>query len=160
QRLAVEHACRATQRLADKRERRAPRDRVSARKQHHRAMFALLDAAKELVAHARLADPRRPDEQCAARHGFRQHLVEDAAEHRELALASDARRGLTEELARLDPDPALRDERAALRTAAHLEALVEERGRRLVDRDAPGAYGALVDERRIGGGRSAFDRIA
>src|SRR5262249_31520654 len=114
-------------------------DRVGAREQHHRAMFALLDAAKELVAHTRLTDARRPDEQCAARHGFREHLVEDAAEHRELALASNARRGFAEELSRLDPDPALGNERASLRAAAHFEALVEERGRRLVDRDAPGA---------------------
>ena len=134
-RLAVLRAGGGADDLREQAERRAGAHRIAARGPHLVRVAAVMEHAKQLVAEARLADAGGRGDEHDARDVVGDALGEDALEHDELALATDARRRLAEEHAPGVDGGLLADELEAGAVALHREARVEEAGGHLVDVD-------------------------
>ncbi len=139
--VALARAHRAPERAAHERERGARAQRVAARGPDVDVGSRLAQPPEELVPDARLADSRLADDEDRARRRLVRALVEERDERGELAIAPHARRRLAEERALTLRGLARPDQRGHAVDDAHVEAIVEETARDLVEQRAA-AHGA------------------
>ena len=119
----------------------------SPRASHDSTPVEVADAAQELAREARLADAGLPGHEHGARDRLVDALLERADERRELALASDERRRLAEQRARLGFALAQAADEEAAVVAADVEAHVEQARGGVVEEDGALAVRGLVAER-------------